>query len=482
MLNAIFLFFLTVATVVFFYVATKNTLLRLDLRSGRIWPILLYREFFMVFSGILLASAYGVGAFEGAILNARDDDIFTTSLWSIYAVLAFGATLAFLVRYFDISSDIKEYHLIVNDHKVRRFANAAILIGVSLSIFSFLFLSYNHAFIASILTGEGLVAVRLRNSYGSRLPSQIAQVITISWWIISIYVGILLYQRRRLRGAFYGLISLFLASTAGDKAPVVMCFMLISFSYFSLRGVKISGRWALKVVLLYFPVLYIALFLIVSLQIPELTVEKFNVYLLNRLGVGQMAGVFETFSIPRLDGDFFWHMIPGASFFVEYIPYDKMLMMIVEGYGYTEMGVKNSLFISEAYGMGGMPLVIFAPAIVGISYALGILILYLFLYRFFGRPIALIYALPLYILSSALTGGFSSFPLFKGLILEILCLGVIWLGFQFLRLSLKKRSNRNNVFPGPHHLPRPVPGPFPRAADPRAARSGHPGVGTGPQL
>ena len=138
-------------------------------------------------------------------------------------------------------------------------------------------------------------------------------------------------------------------------------------------------------------------------------------------------------------------MVPGASFFIDYIPYDKALMMVTEGYGYSEMGVKNSFFISEAYGIGGMLLVFFSPIVVGMCYALGSYFLYLFLKKFFGYAVSVIFTLPIYILSSALTGGFSSFPLFKGLLLEVLCLGVIWMVFQFFRLSFRSAPSRKHA-------------------------------------
>ena len=67
--------------------------------------------------------------------------------------------------------------------------------------------------------------------------------------------------------------------------------------------------------------------------------------------------------------------------------------------------------------------------------------LFLFLVRFFGRSVAVVYAIPLYVVSSSITGGFSSFPLFKGLLLEVMCLGVVWLVFGLLGLLRKPRVN-----------------------------------------
>lgn len=121
--------------------------------------------------------------------------------------------------------------------------------------------------------------------------------------------------------------------------------MLMSFSYFSVREVNISWRTVFKTLFLSAPLLYVLVYFVVSLQVTDLSIEKFNIYLLNRIGVGQKWAVFlKPSQFQEWGVNFTWHMIPGASFFVDYIPYDKMLMMVTEGYGYTQMGVKNSLF------------------------------------------------------------------------------------------------------------------------------------------
>lgn len=425
----------------FVYIASKNSYLRVDLKNGQIWVLYLYREVLMIFLALLLVSLYGLDAFEDAILNTRAEDLLRIYLWSIYAIFVFWASLLFFSVNFKIPVGSEYLKNAIEDHRVRRFANAALIAGGILAVFSVIFFSYQHALIASLLSGDSLLRIRLENNYQSKLPSQIAQLITISWWIGSVYLGVLFYRREKFQAFFYAVVVFLLASMRGDKAPIITCILLVSFSYYSISGFKFSVDKLFKYFVFFLPSIYFLIYFIVSLQIPDLSLDIFNIYLLNRLGVGQMSGVFETFSISRIDGDFFWHIIPGASFFVDYIPYDKALMMVTEGYGFAEMGVKNSLFISEAYGIGGMLLVFFSPLIVGASYGLGIFLLYFFLTKFFGRAVAIFYGMPIYILSSSLTGGFSSFPLFKGLILGVLNIGLIWIVYQLLRLSLRKNAS-----------------------------------------
>ena len=85
--------------------------------------------------------------------------------------------------------------------------------------------------------------------------------------------------------------------------------------------------------------------------------------------------------------DFYWHMFPGARLFVDYVDYQKVLMMVTEGYGYSEMGVKNSYFIAEAYAMGGFCVNVLSPIIVAFSTALGLIILIDLLKRIVGKRV-----------------------------------------------------------------------------------------------
>ena len=465
------------------YIISRRTGLVLDFSSGKLWSLLIYRELFLILIPLILVNVFGLAYFPMAIRNAKDEDSFVISLISIYAAVCFVISLCVFSRVFKIDINRVEVLKAIDAKKLSRFVKGALWYGLLVLAISTLFFEYKHAFLYATLGGENLIQNRLHNAYLSGIPSQLSVGLVFCSKIIAIYSGLSLYKKKIRSGLSYMAVAAVFASAAGDKAPVLMCLVIGSISYYSLKGVKISARLFFYTGLIGLPAVYFLTFLVVGLQISELSIVDFNVYLLSRIGVGQMAGTFETFSIPRLSGDFYWHAIPFASLFVDYPIYDKQLMMAVEGYGLHEMGVKNSLFISEAYGMGGWPLVFASPIVVGFSYALGVKLLYEFFVYFFDRSVAVIYALPIYILTSALTGGFSSFPLFKGLLLTMLTLGVIWFFYQLNRLSLAgTKKNQQNDYTRPHHLPRPIPSAFPRPADPQAASAGHPGVGTGPQL
>lgn len=434
MLYAIFTTIIIFFIVLFFYLASKKTYFELNLKTGFVWPLLLYKEFAIIFIPLILVQTNGVESFP-VIFNLKNNDVFFVSLLVLYAVFVFSLTFVMALRFLPIS---RKNHIsfissnFIKNVSISRFAMASFLSGFTVLLFAMLFLDYKHAFLRSIILGDNLLQVRLENVYSSKLPTQLSYLVKIASQITAIYASFL-YLKGKIGWSVLCLLgAILLASAFGNKAAPVMCIVLAVLSYFSLKGSSISLKNISFYIFLYVPILYFFIFFVASIQFGEITIEEYNTYIINRIGVGQMAGVFETFSIPKLNGDFFWHMIPFARFFVEYIPYDKMLMMVVEGYSYDEMGVKNSFFISEAYGIGGWPLALLSPFIVGFSYAIGIRMLYCFIQFLFGNAVANFYAMPLYLLSSPLTGDFSSFPLLKGLILNFIILLPIWVVYKVI--------------------------------------------------
>lgn len=89
-----------------------------------------------------------------------------------------------------------------------------------------------------------------------------------------------------------------------------------------------------------------------------------------------MAGTYETFSIQLHSTSFGWHAIPFANLFVDYPVFSKELMLLSEGGAYDSTGVKNSLFIAEAFGMGGWELALTSPLIFSFGYLIKLIIIY----------------------------------------------------------------------------------------------------------
>ena len=156
--------------------------------------------------------------------------------------------------------------------------------------------------------------------------------------------------------------------------------------------------------------------------------------------------MYETLALAKQgylpDSNFYWHMIPLARFFVDYIDYQKYLMMITEGYEFTEMGVKNTYFVAEAYAIGGIWLAVLSPVIVGFASSLGLHLLMKIFKSAIGSELAIV-AVPIYFLTHDITGGFSSFQLLKGFLLLTVHLGVLWVWWRFIsfiRFGLVRKS------------------------------------------
>jgi len=439
-MEAIALALLSVLVVSALFFFTKGTFLELSLSKGKIWPIFLYRELALVFIPIILVQSLGVKTFPLALFYATDDKTLFIGLFVIYAIFTFSLSLAVFSRIIPISKPLGlEAANIAGSHQftyTERFAAISTLTGLGLLLLSIAFYGYSHALFTSILNGENLLLVRVANKH-SELPSQISQIIRFSSWISAIHCGILIGTNRKAKAIFYFFSSFILSSAGGGKAPIFMGLIIIASSICIIKRPRIN----LKLLSIYIPfgcaVIFFGAYYVVLLQSPSLNFHDYLFYLVNRIGVGQMSGTYETYSIPRLSGDFYWHMIPFANLFIDYPVYDKQLMSFIENI--FDNGVKNSLFISEAFGIGGWTLAILSPIIVGFSYVAGSFFLQKALCLFFNEQVARLYFLPLYILSSSLTGGFSSFALFKGLILSILILGVYWILSPLLRLTIGKQ-------------------------------------------
>lgn len=405
-----------------------------------IWSVIFYKQALLILLPVLLLSIINAKEFV-ALRMVNQSDVFFISSLVLFSFFVFA--LFFLVlnrvflksKYINLSSRVYVY-----DSAVDYFSIAAVFSGVFLLTFSILFLGYQHAFITSIFSGVNVLHVRLQNAYSTNLPSQLAYLMTVSYWIAAIYSGLLATEKRYVNSLFFFVVGVFLSSAGGAKAPVanLLIFFVMSYLYYSSFSLK---KVSFSKILLWFPVyisaIFIILYYVVSLQVADLTISKFLIYLLERLGVGQMAGVYETFSINFLLPESAWHMIPFANLFVDYPVFSKELMLFTENREFSDTGVKSSFFIAEAYGMGGWFLMIVSPVWMAFAYIIKIFILSFFLKFAFGESVRDIYLLPLFFLSTNPTGDFSSFAFQKGTLLLVFTLIFVYLFLFVFKPSIK---------------------------------------------
>lgn len=425
------------------YVFLKGTLFDITHLQHNPWPLLWYYELMLILIPLVIVSAIGTDRVPIFFMTEPGTEGIISVL-VIVTLIMYITTLSISLRLFGLYNRRKKIG-ISTEVPNEKLVFALCLIGIIL-IASFYILGYKHAFLTSILEGRRLLEVRLANKYESRVPSQIQSVLWVIGYLLAALAGYL-GKTNLKKSLFYLMVALLILSTPGDKAPPVWGLIIWMLAQGMLMPRRLFSLKSLLYFLTIVCLVFGAVYFIMSLQSPGLTVNGYIVYLVNRLGIGQMAGVYETFGLEKSgslpEGEFYWHMFPGARLFVSYIDYQKVLMMVTEGYGYSEMGVKNTYFIAEAYAIGGFPLMFLSPIIVALSTALGLIVLVDLLRRIVGKELATPIAMMLYFKTQALTGGFSHFPLLKGIILIVGQLLIIWIFcvvvMSFTRISLKRR-------------------------------------------
>ncbi|QIB52609.1 hypothetical protein [Pseudomonas sp. OIL-1] len=429
MLDSVFILF---SILILFGVAlpyAKGTIISASEGYSSIWSFIFYKEVALIFMPLVLLSIYPVSSFSG-LMMVEQGLVFQISLWVIYSFAVYFVLLIFLLRYLfkRAALEVAGSDMVssAGRSKISLFSISSIVAGASLLLVAISFLGYEHAFFVSLITGKNLLHVRLENTYASSLPSQISYVVGFSCWVSAIFAAYLLFLRNKLGCLVVFVVGFVLATAGGAKGPAINYVILFVMAYMFFFRPKVSVVKFSIMFPIYAALISSLMFYVVSLQVPDLDLQRFWQYLVSRLGVGQMAGVYETLSIEFQNPEYAWHTIPFASFFVDYPIFSKELMLFTEGRDYSATGVKNSLFIAEAFGIGGYLLMAISPFIMAFAYLIRSFILFYALRWFFGDIVAKIYVLPILFLSTTLTGDFSSFVFQKGTILLFLALGLVF--------------------------------------------------------
>jgi len=410
------------------------------LSSNNPWGILWYIDVLTILIPLIVVNYMGINNIPLFYMAQPGIELPVTFL-VLLVLFSYITALGIFSRIFKLS-----YHRIhfekpdiVLKRKIIQICIFLTLLGFALLIL-FHFLGYKHAFATSLFQNVSVLKIRLLNKYHSRVPSQLASMLPIVGYLLIVFSGYL--KKNSLKySLFFLFIAEFFLSAQGDKAPIIMGFFVWILTANKLSFLGIFSPKKFLVFSFYFIGVIFLLYYIVYFQIPDLTLDKFFSYLFFRLGVGQMAGLYETYSLfimrYPLEGEFYWHAIPFSKLFVNYIDYQKFLMMITEGYEYSEMGVKNTLFIAEAYAIGGVPLALISPIILGFTYAAGLTLMIRLSRLGFGKNFRQV-IVPVYIITNSIAGGFSGFFLFKGAILMALQLSVIFVLFYLFSLLNSK--------------------------------------------
>lgn len=376
---------LTVSILFIFLYLLKETIFGINFSKKNYNGILLSRAFLIV---ILLGvwTIYFLGVENIPVFFVKPESIFFSSFIILLTFNLFLISLVFFSNiFFRKYFIIEDYSLDLRNGKFTLLIFSAALFFCVLLMHA---LGAKHAIVASLLTGNDLLNVRMENRYASNVPTMLASYLKFLYILVAALLAIN-FKNDRI-SIFSKFIVFFLicysSTLYGGKAPLINCFLIFLFGYLYSFNQYINFwklfKYSVPVVVLGAYILYY----LTKIQFPELEAGQVVGYILLRISTGQMMGVYEQLDLRIHDIEYIWRSVPFANFFLEYKEYSKDLMMYTWG-SYKdadEVGVMNSYFIGEAFAIGGMLFVLLSPIIFGLNYCLSIFILIFILHRFFG--------------------------------------------------------------------------------------------------
>jgi hypothetical protein len=280
------------------------------------------------------------------------------------------------------------------------------------------------------------------------MPTVFNSFAAFCYTLLPIILGAMSYKKHKMLFALFSMVVLYLSTFGGGKAPPVQVLILFLVSSACFYGV----RFNLLALIKFFTassVVAALIYLVVWIQMDGINAFDFAVYLVNRLGVGQMAGVYEQFNLKIENSAYILHSVPFAGFFVDYPTFQKDLMLASEYVSDpSSTGVKNSLFISEAYSFGGLYFALFSPVIVGINYGISLFVVFKVVLLFVKDVVVATRISGLFFAPYlSLTGGMSEWLFFKALIMILIFFIPVYAIFFFIKSAPFVKS-RNNLMPG----------------------------------
>ena len=418
---------LCIVVLIFAILSMRGTVLDITRPKENPWPLFWYAQLLLVLIPVTVVSNVSIEKLQETNPRLLNGAVPGTETEIAYAVLGTIAlyimALSLFLRMLGLRRLRDEITYISrHDRVLVYYSNALVILGFVI-LASFYLMGFKHAFLAALSGTQGLLKARLHNAYEVGVPSQLIPMLFWVGYVLSILAGMLFRLRYKMRGYLLLSVALFIASAPGNKAPVIITILLWLAAARVIVPPKLASMRSFAIAAAGLFILILLSYSLYKAQYPQANFLEFPIYLLLRLGVGQMAGTYVTLGMAHTgglpQGEYYWALIPGASFInSEYINYQKVLMIISEGYSYKEIGVKNSYFISEAYAIGGSALLWLSPIIVAFSTALGIHLFKVIFRVIFLGPISPQLAVVMYLLTHDITGGFAAFPLLKGIIVQ----------------------------------------------------------------
>jgi hypothetical protein len=391
---------------------------------GPFWVHSLLEVPILILPGVVMTSFEGVR--ELWIFSNVDDTAYSAAIWAVYyGLVGYFATV--------LVADKLLCRVVPPPHESRPAKDQARLAGLVLT-WQCLTLTALLAFVRAsplvgLFTGADVGVLRKAATIEFGGPAALLSLVRI-YGLLGVFLLAATRKslRRRMLRTLLWTTSLLCLSWSGEKSPAVLAVL----GYWFLRAHHERRRITLMRLLVL-----AALASLVSLGIFSLlrdasndlsVVEFFGI----RTFLGQISGFFQTVSNFTPNPKYMLSWIPFSGAFSHHLPvFARDLMLMTEGDTETS-GTLNTLFLGEAYGAGGWPMLLASPFIVAISVVLSLHLLRRWLTRQVGSEFAKCGAY-LFVMNAWLTSGMASFPAFRGLIVVGFVLATVVVPYRMLR-------------------------------------------------
>ena len=382
------LILLVFLAIISYVLGLRNTVFQFSFAGGKYSGFGYIKEiYFSILMGVFFVRYRGVEKLNFVMTD--EGSTFYTSITIVNTVIIFIIALSIFSKKLFRS----ELRVINNGRKytdAKELKSITISIDVCIALLlilnsALLISGQRHVFLYSIFSGYDLLELRL---YESNANNVIPQVVTYTRYTVvlaSIFFG--LGMRLKLVGLRKGVVLcaliIFSATYFGDKSPLISCLLVSFFSWRHGTAMKISD-------LFRYGALIIVMLALIYTQFDLQNINQdFDEYLLQRLGAGQIQGVYEQFALEISSSNYLINEVPISGRFFDAPSYSKDLMMNTFGYYLNEsdVGVMNSYFIGEAYAVGGYLFVYTSPILAAFNISIGAYLLTYFFRRYSNLPL-----------------------------------------------------------------------------------------------
>lgn len=391
---------------------------------GPFWVQSLLEVPVFILPGMVLTSFEGVR--ELWIFRNVDDAGYYSAIWALYyGLFAYFGTILLVDRLVN--------RVVPHFTKPRPVANRAWIAGLVLAwqclLLAVLFSFVREVPLIGLFKGAEVGVLRKAATHDFSGPAFLLSVIKL-YGLLGVFVLAVTRQTlsSRLQRTLLWTTSLVCLSWAGEKSPAVIALL----GYWFLRAHQERRRLTLRQLGLAAAVTSTAALGIYTLVSGAGDILSTAWFFGVRTFLGQTSGYFQTLSNFTPDSKYLLSWVPFGGALSDHLPlFARDLMLMTEGDTETS-GNLNTLFLAEAYGVGGWPMLVASPFIVASSIMISLHLLRHWLTRQMGSEFAKC-GVYLFLMNSWLTSGMASFPAFRGLIVVGFVLATIVVPYRLLR-------------------------------------------------